>query len=49
MDMEGSKGMDKLMNNSTVTKEFDLVKMKMNNVVCNYLAEKHPPSWRLSS
>ena len=49
MDMEGSKGMDKLMNNSAVTKEIKLVEIQMKNRICSYLAEKHPPSWRLSS
>ena len=49
LDMEGSKGMDKLMNNSAVTKEIKLVEIQMKNRICSYLAEKHPPSWRLSS
>ena len=34
MDMEGSKGMDKLMNNSAVTKEIKLVEIQMKNRIC---------------
>ena len=49
MDMEGSKGMDKLVNNCAVTKEIELIESTRKNKIFSYLAEKHPPSWRLSS